>query len=55
MDEVKKEHEHHHEPTHEAMHEHVHEHVEHHKKTVTEKIRTNPWILASIILGILLI
>ncbi|VVB82508.1 Uncharacterised protein [uncultured archaeon] len=45
MDEVKREHEQH--------HEHVHEHVEHHKKSTTEKIRSNPWVLASIVLGVL--
>ncbi|VVB82444.1 Uncharacterised protein [uncultured archaeon] len=41
MDEEKKE------------HEHVAEHVEHHKKSHTEKIRENPWIISSIVLGIL--
>jgi len=33
-------------------HEHVHE-FEHHKKSGTEKIRENPWILATFVLGIL--
>ncbi len=34
-------------------HEHAHELHEHHKKNLTEKIRKNPWILASFIFGVL--
>lgn len=54
MDEGKKEHEHHENHESHESHEHVN-HVEHHQKTATEKIRQNPWILSSIVLGILAI
>jgi len=64
MEEEKKEHEHHeHISESHEHHEHIsesHEHhepvSEHHKKfNFTEKVRKNPWILISLVLGILLI
>ena len=42
MEEEKKEHEH-------------EEHHEHHKKNFTEKVRENPWVLATLICGVLII
>ncbi len=45
MEEEKKEHE----------HEQIHEHHEHHKKNLTEKFRENPWVLSTLICGVLII
>ncbi len=48
MEEEKKEHEH-------SEHEHTEHESHHHKKNFTEKFRQNPWILATLIFGVIVL